>query len=233
MLQWWVLAQWWGWGGWWWAFWIFIFVIFVLLVGWGGTSVYRGRRGADDEDMLVSGPPPASLRPPLTPEEIVRERYAKGEIDEDAYKRQLQNLRLEARPTATEKQDAGGGKGPIGKTRWAIAEGYIPGWSHGPEPELTSHESACILNASDSDAHVGITIYFREREPLGPFRITVPARRCHHLRFNDLDGPGKIPLATEYASVIESDAPIVVQHTRLDSRQADNALITTIAYSEP
>jgi hypothetical protein len=31
--------------------------------------------------------------------------------------------------------------------------------------------------------------------------------------------------------VIESDAPIVVQHTRLDSRQAENALITTIAFA--
>jgi hypothetical protein len=30
--------------------------------------------------------------------------------------------------------------------------------------------------------------------------------------------------------VIRSDAPIVVQHTRLDSRQAENALLTTIAY---
>ena len=35
-----------------------------------------------------------------------------------------------------------------------------------------------------------------------------------------------------YASVVESDVPIVVQHTRLDSRQAENALMTTIAYSE-
>jgi hypothetical protein len=31
--------------------------------------------------------------------------------------------------------------------------------------------------------------------------------------------------------VIESDVPIVVQHTRLDSRQAENALITTIAFA--
>ena len=34
-----------------------------------------------------------------------------------------------------------------------------------------------------------------------------------------------------YASVIESDVPIVVQHTRLDSRQAENALMTTIAFA--
>jgi hypothetical protein len=31
--------------------------------------------------------------------------------------------------------------------------------------------------------------------------------------------------------VIESDVPIVVQHTRLDSRQAENALMTTIAFA--
>jgi hypothetical protein len=32
--------------------------------------------------------------------------------------------------------------------------------------------------------------------------------------------------------VIVSDIPIVVQHTRLDSRQAENALLSTIAYAE-
>ena len=121
--------------------------------------------------------------------------------------------------------------GPIGRRRWAIAEGYIPGWSHGPEPEMTSHETACILNASDRDADVRITIYFETREPVGPYRITVPARRTKHLRFNDLKDPEPIPHETPYASVIESDVPIVVQHTRLDSRQAENALITTIAFA--
>ena len=33
-------------------------------------------------------------------------------------------------------------KNPIGHKRWAIAEGYIPESSHGPEPEMTSHETA-------------------------------------------------------------------------------------------
>jgi hypothetical protein len=119
----------------------------------------------------------------------------------------------------------------IGRKRWAIAEGYIPGWSHGPEPEMTSHETACILNASDRDAHVEITVYFEDREPAGPYRVIVPARRTRHLRFNDLKDPQPIPHERPYASVIESDVPIVVQHTRLDSRQAENALITTIAFA--
>jgi hypothetical protein len=122
--------------------------------------------------------------------------------------------------------------GMIGRMRWAIAEGYIPGWSHGPEPEMTSHEAACILNATNQDAHVEIRIYFADREPAGPYAITVPARRTRHVRFNDLTDPEPIPKSTDYASVIESDVPIVVQHTRLDSRQADNALITTIAYAD-
>jgi hypothetical protein len=120
----------------------------------------------------------------------------------------------------------------IGRKVWAIAEGYIPGWSHGPEPEMTSHETACILNTSDSDAHVQIRVFFENREPVGPYRITVPARRTLHLRFNELREPEPIPVGKPYASVIESDVPIVVQHTRLDSRQAENALISTIAFPE-
>jgi hypothetical protein len=122
-------------------------------------------------------------------------------------------------------------KNPIGHRRWAIAEGYIPKSSHGPEPEMTSHETACLLNVSEQDAHVQITIYFADRDPVGPYHVTVPAKRTNHLRFNDLNDPVPIPRATDYASVIESDVPIVVQHTRLDSRQDANALITTIAYA--
>lgn len=62
--------------------------------------------------------------------------------------------------------------------------------------------------------------------------MTVPARRTRHVRFNKLTDPAPIPHGTDYASLIESDVPLVVQHTRLDSRQAENALITTIAYAE-
>jgi hypothetical protein len=123
-------------------------------------------------------------------------------------------------------------KNPIGHKRWAIAEGYIPESSHGPKPEMTSHETACLLNASEQDAHVQITIYFADRDPVGPYRVAVPAKRTKHLRFNDLKDPMPIPRGTDYASVIESDVPIVVQHTRLDSRQDANALITTIAYAD-
>jgi hypothetical protein len=120
--------------------------------------------------------------------------------------------------------------GAIGRKVWAIAEGYIPEGSTGPEPQMTSHETACILNASEQDAHIKITVFFSDRDPVGPYNITVPSKRTKHVRFNNLVDPEPIPKGTDYSSLFESDAPIVVQHTRLDSRQAANALLTTIAY---
>ena len=118
----------------------------------------------------------------------------------------------------------------VGVREWAIAEGYIPPESHGPEPEMTSHETVCLLNAGDQEAHVEITIYYADRDPVGPYRVSVPAQRTRHVRFNDLRDPDPIPRGTDFSSVIRSDVPIVAQHTRLDSRQADNALLSTVAY---
>jgi hypothetical protein len=119
----------------------------------------------------------------------------------------------------------------IGKKRWAIAEGYIPSESVSTERALLSHETACILNAGDDEAHITLTIFFTDREPVN-YKLTVPARRTIHLRFNDLKDPEPVPLATDYSSVFESDVPVIVQHTRLDSRRAEIALLTTIAYAQ-
>lgn len=118
----------------------------------------------------------------------------------------------------------------VGATTWVIADGYIPPDSTGPAPEMTSHDSACMLNAGDRDAAVDLFLYFTDREPVGPYHLTVPARRAFHQRINDLQGPVDVPLGVDYCLLIRSDVPIVVQHTRLDSRQAANALMSTIAY---
>jgi hypothetical protein len=119
----------------------------------------------------------------------------------------------------------------IGKTRWAIPEGYIPSGSISQDRALLSHETACILNAGERDANIRLTIYFVDREPV-VYRVTVEPRRTLHLRFNDLTDPEQIPRDTDYASVFESDVPIVVQHTRLDSRRAEIALLSTVAYGQ-
>jgi hypothetical protein len=120
----------------------------------------------------------------------------------------------------------------IGRRRWAIAEGYIPSQSAFDDRALISHETACILNPGDREARIEITILFADREPVGPYKVTVGARRTLHLRFNDLTDPAQVPRDTDYASVFQSDVPIIVQHTRLDSRRAELALLSTMAYSE-
>lgn len=120
----------------------------------------------------------------------------------------------------------------IGRKKWALAEGYLPTWSHGPEPEMLSHGAVCLLNATEEVAEVELTIYYSDRQPSGPYQITVPPQRTRHVRFNTLDDPEAIPKGVDFASVLISNVPIVVQHTRLDSRQAENGLMTTIAYGE-
>ncbi len=119
----------------------------------------------------------------------------------------------------------------IGSKVWVIPEGYIPANEDGEtDRRFISHEAACILNCNDQDTEVRITLYFSDRDPVGPYRVTVPARRTLHLRFNDLDQPERVPRNTDYASVLESDRNVVVQHTRLDSRRGHLSLLSTIAY---
>jgi hypothetical protein len=120
------------------------------------------------------------------------------------------------------RSDAGVGSSPRGTSRHKV---------HFPTGALASHETACILNAGDREAHIGVTIFFADREPVGPYRITVAPRRTLHLRFNDLKEPAIVPRDTEYSSVFESDVPIIV-HTRLDSRHAEVSLMTTTAYAD-
>jgi hypothetical protein len=111
---------------------------------------------------------------------------------------------------------------PIGYRRWAIAEGHL---------SAEANDTACILNASDDDAHLLLTVYFSDRDPAGPYELMVGARRTLHLRYSALDAPEPIPRETPYASVIESDVPVVVQYSRVDGPPDDSALASTIAYA--
>ena len=85
-----------------------------------------------------------------------------------------------------------------------------------------------MLNASDIAANVTFTIFFSDRDPVTA-QCVIPARRVLHQNLETLPG-AEVPRGTDYCALIESDQPIVVQHTRLDSRQAANALMTTIAF---
>ena len=120
----------------------------------------------------------------------------------------------------------------IGHRRWAIPEGYIPSGSVSQDHALVSHEACCLLNAGAEEADIEITLYFTDRTPVGPYKVRLGAQRTLHLRFNDLTDPAPVPRDVSYASVIDSSVPIVVQHTRLDSRHPNIALLSTVGYAE-
>lgn len=116
-----------------------------------------------------------------------------------------------------------------GKTEWFIADGYMSNTSKG---ELVSHEAICVLNLSGETAHIELTVYFEDREPIEHIFAECADRRTNHIRLDkavSADGK-KIPKDTPYAVALKSDRPVICQATRLDVSQPEYALMTTIAY---
>jgi hypothetical protein len=118
----------------------------------------------------------------------------------------------------------------LGRRTWVIPAGRIPEDTTGREPEYTSRDEMCVLNAGDEDARLAATVFHADRDPVGPYRFEVPAQRVRHVRANDLIDPEAVPLGVDYAIVLESDVPVVVQHVRLDSRRAEDTMFGTIAF---
>jgi hypothetical protein len=106
----------------------------------------------------------------------------------------------------------------LGCRVWAIPGGRIPPVSHGTEPEFTSFDQLCILNTGDEAARIDITIYYQDREPVGPYPLVVDARRVRHVRLNDLIDPEAIYLGRPFGCVLRASVPVVVQFARQDTR---------------
>lgn len=117
----------------------------------------------------------------------------------------------------------------IGKKTWLIADAYWDSHSNGLYP---SHEAVCVLNCGEQAAELCFTLYFEDREPMTGFRAACGARRTHHVRMDKLvaDDGSTVPMDVPYAILLESSVPVVAQYTRLDSAQAELALMTTVAY---
>jgi len=116
-------------------------------------------------------------------------------------------------------------------TRWLVPDGWMPPRGTG---EVEGHEAICVLNVGDQDASVTLTFYFEDREPdvVGPLRCD--ARRTRHFRLDlvhELDGY-VLPPETPYALVVDTDVPVTVQHTRVDTRSPQLALMTVTAVAE-
>ena len=117
-----------------------------------------------------------------------------------------------------------------GHTAWAFAGGRVPLSSTGREPENTSREEFCFLNTESRDATVEITLFYSDREPVGPYTLIIPARRVRRVRVNDLINPEAPPLDKDYGAVVQSDTPIVVQFERKDTSRSENSIQTTLGF---
>lgn len=117
----------------------------------------------------------------------------------------------------------------IGHKVWAFADGYIQPVSIG---EAESHDGLCVLNSGDSDAHLKITVYLNDREPIENIISECYARRTNHIRLDKLksDDGQSFPVGVPYSLIVESDVPVLMQHTRVDTSQNAMALMTTIGY---
>lgn len=116
-----------------------------------------------------------------------------------------------------------------GSKVWFIPDGYYSSKSTGMFP---SHEAICVLNPGKKDAKIKITLYFEDRDKMEGFIAECKAERTNHIRMDklrDVNGKG-IPLDVPYAMMVESDTEIIVQYSRMDTSQAEMALMTTIAY---
>lgn len=116
-----------------------------------------------------------------------------------------------------------------GKKVWLIPDGFLHSVSLN---EQVSHEAVCVLNTSDKDAVITLTLYFEDRDVMTGFKASCPAGRTHHIRLDRMvsESGEKIPRDTPYALLVESTEPVVAQYSRLDTSAVEMALMTTIAY---
>ena len=118
----------------------------------------------------------------------------------------------------------------VGKTDWFIPDCYYP--ADGTDEPYVSHEAVCVLNTSDEDCVLDMTLYFEDREPAGGFTAVCAARRTHHIRLDklkDIKGKG-IERGIPYAMWIHASAPVIIQYSRLDTTQERMAFMTAMAY---
>lgn len=118
-----------------------------------------------------------------------------------------------------------------GKNTWLIPDTFLNSVSG--EGEQPSHEAICVINTGEHDAHIKLTLLFEDRDAMEGFSAICASRRTNHIRLDRIRSESgiEIPRDTPYAILLESDEPIAVQYSRLDTSSTRMALMTTIAYS--
>jgi len=118
----------------------------------------------------------------------------------------------------------------VGSKVWFIPDGYYSSISNGKL--FKSHEAICVLNAGKKDANISITLYFEDRDCMTGFKAVCKAERTNHIRMDNIKNEKgeSVPMDVPYAMMVESDTEIIVQYSRMDTSQAEMALMSTIAY---
>lgn len=109
---------------------------------------------------------------------------------------------------------------------WLVPDGFIPQESSGSQE---SHEAICVLNTSTETARLTLSFYFEDRDPIKGVSVVVPPERTRHVRTDGLEGAA-IPRGVPYAIRVESNVPVIVQSSRMDTTQPALSLMTAMAY---
>jgi hypothetical protein len=118
-----------------------------------------------------------------------------------------------------------------GARTWFFPDGYLPEKTGG---KFEAHESLMILNVTESDADILLSVYFEDRRPVRDISLSVPAERIRSFR---LDRSGEIggcviPPLTQYALRVLSSVPVICQFGRLDTSQANLSYYGSDGFSE-
>ena len=121
-----------------------------------------------------------------------------------------------------------------GKKQWYIVDGYRPSPQPDPKAEYIGHESVMILNTNDCDAHLSISVYFEDRDPVENIPYVVPAKRIRCFKTDDSEALGglSIGVGVQYSMEIKSDVGVIVQYGRLDVQQSNMEYMDMMAQSE-
>ena len=114
-----------------------------------------------------------------------------------------------------------------GKRIWIFPDGDLP--EANKDSELEAHEALMVLNTSDRDAHLKISFYFSDRDPIKNVEQSVKAERVKCIRMDHVNEIGgvKLPFGTQYAVRVESDVNIVATFGRLDTASEKMAFYTS------
>lgn len=120
---------------------------------------------------------------------------------------------------------------PDGAKLWFIPDAYLAKPAD-DDPVYKNHESICVMNTTADDAHLKLDFYFEDRDPYENVDVTIPAKRCLHVRMDKPEQVGgyEIPFDVPYGVRIRSDVPVVVQYSRMYATTHNISLMTTMAH---